>query len=529
METSNDSWIEATCHWLSQSDNSASQSGTTAAQITQAIASAAPSELEPLVDVLVASFDQLSGNSPRLRLVLQALAARLLQTLAEADDEQRESLRDQPLISPSSLTQLNQRLSEVDCQAASHALQMLAAQPDEESIDLLADLLAESPPEDWKQVALGLSPLWNADPVHLAFFYERLDSRHLHPSTLSILLDLAGHAVRKGKLAEHPWQGRQLELANLLGSVCERLQTLEREPAKFGSDVAEVQRVLNDSVSLTISLCDTLGLLGSRQEAAPALLRAMQLSHRRIQAEAAGALVRLGVAEGQQRLVELARDPVARLRAVTYAEELGCVEEIDEELRLPGALAEAEMVSWLASSEQFGIAPQRVELLDTRCQYWPGYEEPQNCYLFRYEYDLPAGQVSNIGIAGPVTHAFTTDLSPLPLDDVYAIFAGWQADHEDIFELPLTQLNVAQRREADRLLESLAAQDLRVDEAVALTFFLGEVAVLAIVDSEHGRGCAITDGFETLHFAIGRGSTALTPAVVLALYRGRKLLRTFNP
>lgn len=529
METSDETWIETACQWLQASESEHAHDRATTEHVTQAIAAAEPPQLAHLVDLLVSRIDLGSIHPSRLRLLMQVLAARLLQCLSTADGEQREGLLDQPLVSPSALTELYQRLSELDGPAAAHALQMLAAQPDEESIDLLAGLLAESPPEDWKQVALGLSPLWNADSERLAFFFERLDSDHLHPATLSILIDLAGYATRKGKLAEHPWTGRQTKLASLLSSVCQRLYSLEREPAKFGSDVAEVQRVLGDSVSLTISLCDALGLVGSEHESSPALRQAMQLSHRRIQGEAAGALARLGVEEGRQRLLELARDPVARLRAVSYAEELGCAELIDEDLRLPAALAEAELVSWLASAEQYGIAPQHVELIDTRTQFWPGYEEPRDCYLFRYEYELPAGMVSNIGIAGPATHAFTVDLSSLPLDDVYAIFAGWQAEHEDIFELPMTGLNVAQRREADRLIESLDAQQLRVEEPVALTFFLGEVALLAIVESDRGRGCAITDGFETLHFAINSSPASLTPASVLSLYRGRKLLRTFNP
>ena len=534
METSNESWIETACQWLQLPESEIASGRATAepisqAIVSQAISSAEPQEVAQLVDVLIASFDQLTVVTSRLRLVMQMLAARVLLSLSEADDEEQESLRDQPLVSPSALTELYQRLSEVDGQAAAHALQMLAAQPDEESIDLLAGLLDESPPEDWKQVALGLSPLWNADSEKLAFFFERLDSDHLHPSTLSILIDLAGHATRSGKLAEHPWHGCQADLASLLSNVCQRLYALEREPAKFGSDVSEVQRVLNDSVSLTISLCDALGLVGNELESSPALRQAMQLSHRRIQAEAAGALARIGADEGRRRLVELAGDPVARLRAVSYAEELGCAELIDEDLRLPAALAEAELVSWLASAEQYGFAPQHVELIDTRTQFWPSYEAPRDCYLFRYEYELPTGPVSNIGIAGPATHAFTVDLSHLPLDDVYAIFAGWQVEHEDIFEIPMTGLNVAQRREADRLIESLAALQLQVEEPVALAFFLGEVALLAIVESDRGRRCAVTDGFETLHLAINSSPTSLTPAIVLALYRGRKLLRTFNP
>ncbi len=529
METSNPSWIDTVSQWLQLPESESQAAGRTAAHVSQAIASAEPYELTHMVDALIAHFDALSNHASRLRWVMQILAARLLQCLSDASEDERDGLRDQPLVSPSALAALYRRLGDMDGQAAAHALQMLAAQCDEESIDLLAGLLTENPPEDWQQVALGLSPLWNADAESLAFFYERLDCRSLHSATLSILIDLAGYAKRKGKIAEHPWQGHHQELARLLSGVCQRLHTLEREPAKFGSDVAEVQRVLNDSVSLTISLCDALGLVGNPQESSAALQHAMQLSHRRIQAEAAGALARLGDAKGCQRLVELARDPVARLRAINYAEELGCVELIDEELRLPVALAEAELVSWLASAEQYGIAPQHVELIDTRTQYWPGYEEPRDCYLFRYEYELPSGTASNIGIAGPATHAFTADLTSLPLDDVYAIFAGWQAEHEDIFEIPMAQLNVAQRREADRLVECLGARQLQVSEAVALTFFFGEVALLAIVEGDHGRGCAVTDGWETLNFAIHSSPTSLTPSIVLSLYRGRKLLRTFNP
>ena len=463
---------------------------------------------------LVTRFDELSSHPPRLRATMQALAARLLKYLSEtigatADDQaatvdnaELDALREQPSVNPATLTDLYQRLTEVDQVAAAHALQMLAAQPDEESIDLLADLLSHSPPEDWKQVALALSPMWRADSETLALFYDRLDTRSLHPSTLAILIDLAGFSLRKGKLTEHPWQLRQAELVSLLGSV-----------------------------SLTISLCDALGLIGNPQNASPVLLQAMQLSHRRIQTEAAAALVRLGIPEGRERLIALASDPAARLRAVSYAEELDCADGIDANLREPLALAEAELTSWLTSPEQFGIPPQRLELIDTRTLYWPGYEEPQACYIFRYEYVLPSGQVANLGIAGPATHAFTADLTRLPVDDVYASFAGWQVEHEDIFEIPMTQLNVAQRSEADRLIGCLLDQQLQVTEPVALTFFLGEVALIAEVEGEGERsnGYAMTDGIETLHMRSQGSPTDLTPAMIVALYRGRKLLRTFNP
>ncbi len=526
METSNYSFIEATCQWLRLAN-----SEPTAEAVNAAIASTKSDDLDALVDVLTDNFDGLSGSPQRFRMLMQAIAARVIQLVqAPGEDEDRQGYL---VVTPTTVARLADRLGELDANAAAHALQILAAQGDEESINLLAEMLADSPPQEWKNVAIALSPLWHADAEQLSLFFDRLYEGGLQPSTLTVLLDLAAYSMRAGKLSLHPWQERHSELNSLLASVVARLSVMEREPAKFGSDVAEVQRVLNDSVSLTVSLCDALGLIGN-PECEASLLQAMDLSHRRIQAEAAGALVRIGNDKGKKRLVELASDPVARLRAVSYADEFGLAEEIDESLRLPVALAESELAAWLASPDHFGFPPQSLELIDSRTQYWPSYDEPQNCFLFRYTYDFPdnqtlGGQLRNVGIAGPATHAFNADLSQLPTEDIYAAFAGWQAEHEDIFEVPMALLNSAQRREADRLIETLAMQELEVSEAIALTFFLGEVAILANVERAGKPHCAITDGLELICLPTKATPTALTPEILLAIYRGRKLLRTFNP
>ena len=115
----------------------------------------------------------------------------------------------------------------------------------------------------------------------------------------------------------------------------------------------------------------------------------------------------------------------------------------------------------------------------------------------------------------------------------------------------MSQLNLAQRREADKLSEVLEHQQLRVVEPLALTFLLGELALLAQVErlgptpsqvepaSESSErvplnkagvfGCAISDGSETLFYPKKTSPNPLTPDIVLFLYRGRKLLRSFNP
>jgi hypothetical protein len=253
------------------------------------------------------------------------------------------------------------------------------------------------------------------------------------------------------------------------------------------------------------------------------------LSHRRVQTEAAGALARLGHARGRERLVELAGDPMARLRAIAYAEELGFDQQIPPNLRSPQALAEAEAVVWLADRERFGMPPTTLELVDERTQFWPSYEEPQNCFLWRFSYHFAAGELSNYVLSGPMVFAFQADLKALEVDDVYAIFAGWQAEHEEIYEVPSSHFNASQRAESDRLLHVLEDGGIEELRPVALTFFFGERAVLATGQQHAANVCAISDGLETIIQPIDQRPTSLTPDLVLALYRGRKLLRTFNP
>ncbi len=566
MEPNSDSWIQSICHWLR---------GTTGESRTEAIdgaiAAASGEQLANLLEVVSANFDSLSDNPRRLRVLMQLLASRfhgasLTKTWSNPSDRSQArgvsaldvgSDSEGATIEPATLATLYELIGELDGAAAAHTLQILAAQRDDESIELLTQIVREGPPQNWKHVAVALSPLWNYDSERLELFFDllfaRADEGYLQPSTLSVLLDLAGYSYRAGKLSNHPWHEQDQGLVALLSSVVNRLRSLEREPAKFGADVQEVQGVLADGVALTVSLCDALGLVGE-QSAEASLLQAFELSHRRIHTEAAAALARLGCETGKQRLIELASDPVARLRAVNYADELGFADQIEQSLRLPFALAESELVAWLASAEQFGFPPSHIELLEVRTLFWPSYDEPRDCYLFRYEYQFPSSRpaaeqssitdlsaselpmpefsvkrLSNIGIAGPLTHAFQADLASLPTDDVYAAFAGWQAEHEDIYEIPMQLLNPAQRNQADRLLAHLENHELEIVEALGLTFFLGEVAVLAIVKRGDKRASAITDGLELFHQPLIDSPTSLTPDILLAIYRGRKLLRTFNP
>ncbi len=518
MSRTEDIWIEQAVSWLVSADGDALPTS-----VRDGLSSALPEEVCSFTSVLAAHADQLGRYPQRARLLMQLLAAKFT---ADSTGTNREESAAAAL-DIDNLFEIFQSLYASAPEAAAHVLQCLAASHDVDAAAKLGEIMSESPPEDWKHVGLALSPLWSAPPEVLEAFFDIPRHANVHPATLAILLDLANHAVRNHRLEEHPWASRSHELSQLLASVSNRLRQLEKEPQKFGNSVEEVQRAMGESLTLTVSLCDALGMLGN-SEAIPSLGEAMKLSHRRIQCESACALARLGDEVGRQRLIELAKDRVARLRAVRYAEELGWGDEIAPELQSPQALAESELAAWLASPDQFGFPPNEMELLDARTQYWPSYEDPRDCFLFRFSYQLPAGQVSNVGIAGPCTCAFSSDLANLPMDDIYAVFAGWQAEHEEIFEVPITQLNTAQRKVADTLLAYLEESGLAIDQPIALTFFFGEVSLLALVEQDGRKLAAVTDGQESVCLPTSQRSTSLSPELVLCMFRGRKLLRTFN-
>jgi hypothetical protein len=563
MENAHDSWPAAALVWLA-----APSQDRFPAALSDAIANAHSVEIEDFLGLLLANLDQLplrpaaAFDSPseeyaleeeetsepaaasqrsrradepvttergqagsrvleRLRVLLQLAAARGLRLRLESEGELA------PAIDPDLVADLATQLVDDSPLAAAHCLQILAAQGDHQSLSVLCGLIQRQILDDEQSVAVALSPLFQWPPPGLASVFEMVGEDIWRWQLLGPMLDLAGHSLRKGKLRTHPLADQRARLRELLGSTAERLARLEENPQQFGDDVATIQRVLNNAVALTVSLCDALGLIGDA-EAEGKLARAMALSHRRVQTEAAGALARLGKPEGKRRLLELAQDPAARLRALAYADELGLDDPQLNDLRTPLATAEAEVVAWLADRERFGVPPAELELIDQRTQYWPSYEEPQNCSLWRFTYHFAKGDLSNIVIAGPLVTAFQADLRSLEIDDMYALFAGWQAEHEEIYEVPSVQCNAAQRAETERLLRDLAGQGIENLQPLALTFFFGERAVLATGWRAGQKVCAVSDGSESLVQPIDDRPTSLTPDLVLAIYRGNKLLRTFN-
>jgi hypothetical protein len=412
-------------------------------------------------------------------------------------------------------------------------LAWLAASRGQESLALLGRLLTDDPPREDQDVVQALAPLFQHRRGEAAALFPGLLGALAHPALAAPVLDLANFLTREGLVPRHPAADQSRQLTDLLGNLVQSLQMLEERPQAQGGSPQEISRQVAQGVALAVSLCDALALIGERQ-AIGKLRQTLALRHRRVRTEAAAALARLGEAEGQAELIQLAAQPVARLRVLAYAKELGILDQIEPEFQTPLARAEAELCVWLAEPTQYGVPPAACELYDQRRCRWPGYSEPVDCFLFRFLYVVTvAGEgersFSNIGIAGPATHAVVADLSDLPPDDIYALFAGWQAQHEEIREFEVSRLSKSEQLEVERLKRRLHDEGFSRIEPQRMGYFFGEKALVALAHRQGVPGVAVADFQQCSFFPSRHSRRPLGPDEAYNIYKGRKLLATFNP
>lgn len=454
-----------------------------------------------------------------LRAVLDKLVVQRRKGAGASSDELRAALTSlYPHLGPPS-------------RARAKILAWLAVGGSQAELRAFADMLVDDPPLEEEDVLQALTPLFQNPRLPAGALFPRLLAALAHPLLAAGVLDLANFVARQHLLEEHPAAPIRGQLIELLGQLVGTLGKLTEQAPAEEQSMAEVGRQVAQSVSLAVSLCDALALIGDTA-AVGKLHQAMDLGHRRLRTEAAAALARLGEAHGKEELVKLAAEPVARLRVLAYAKELGLTDKIAPELRTPQARAEAELTVWLAEPTQFGLPPTSCELFDQRQQFWPGYPQPVECFLFRFTYQLTVEgaerSYSNIGIAGPLAHAFTADLADLSPDDIYAAFAGWQAQHEDIRDYDVARLSQSEQMEVVRLERRLHDAGYREIEALQMGYFFGEKALVAKAVRESVPGIAVADFSDISFFPIRNVRKALGPREAYSIYKGRKLLKTFN-
>jgi hypothetical protein len=406
-------------------------------------------------------------------------------------------------------------------------LQWLACARTAAALAAFADFTVVDPPAKATGVAIAFGPLFqhrDYDPTPL---FPRLFDALPRISVAPAVLDLANFVTREGLLPRHPGAARVSQLAELLSGLVGRLARLETSPPADASAAKTIGAQINAGVALAVSLCDALAQIGDTAVVGK-LYQASELSHRRVRTEAAAALACLGEEAGREMLVQLAAEPVARLRVLAYAEELGLLDRVDARYQTAPARAEAELALWLSQPQQMSFPPTVCELIDSRTQYWPGYEEPVECFLFRFTYVIGDGQFSNIGIVGPLTHAFGADFSGLPVADIYAGFAGWQAEHPEIYELEVTSLNEAQHVEVARLQRRLHDEGFGTIQPLRLVSFFGERVPVARATWEGQPGAAVVDREQTYWLPRTDDRRAPGPDEAYCIYKGRRLLRAFN-
>ncbi|MEO1615813.1 MAG: HEAT repeat domain-containing protein [Planctomycetota bacterium] len=406
-------------------------------------------------------------------------------------------------------------------------LHLLAIARTPETLSALVARLSVKPPTQWMQGAQILSPLMQHDDWSVETVFPAMLECLSEPSLAASILDLANFLVRSNRLEDHPAADRVETLNMLLGGLALRLGSFEENPRSFGDDLQTVQERLSESVALAVSLCDALAIIGDPSSIGK-LNQTLELKHRRVQCEAAGALAKFDDEAGKKRLIELAEQPAARLRAIHYADELGLGDQIDDELRSDRKTAEAEMALWLSQPHQAGLPPTHVEVLETRRLLWPSFDNPIDVTLVRFEYNSGDRLYSNVGLTGPTTFAMGCDLADLPVDDIFAIYAGWHAEHPDIFAVPRDAMNEAQLRVMETYgqhLQHMGYDDIKPE---LLGLFLDERAGVFSATREETQCIVVTDGLETMDQATASRTRAMQPEDAFNLFKGRKMLRTFN-
>jgi hypothetical protein len=369
-------------------------------------------------------------------------------------------------------------------------------------------------------------------PWPASTFFDLLGNSLLEPAQTVALIEVANQQARVNTSTHHPLAPHRETLRRLLGQVVGKLGVMEQDPGHYGQSIEEIQAMLEESVALVVALCDLVALMRD-EEAVGKLRQAMALGHRRIQVEAASALSRLGQAEGTSHLVSMAKEPSERMRVIAYATRDGGLEAIDPEYRTPEAQAESMMALWLAARPNLGMPPNHLEAIFSDRLFWPGYQEPQRCFLVYFRHAIPGGLIQNVGIVGPAVHCLPNSLIGLDAVDQLAAYAGWHVSHPEIWDRPWSEASSDMRTEFQLLLDQLENTQHDRIEPQRIGSLLGTLSLSALWSKDNRQGIVATDGevlwSVPLQSAPEDRTQPIDPQTALWILRGRTLLGQFNP
>ena len=207
------------------------------------------------------------------------------------------------------------------------------------------------------------------------------------------------------------------------------------------------------------------------------------------------------------------------------AEAVGILDQIDPKYQSETAIAEAEVALMLAQPAYFGLPPSQIEHWDSRTQHWPGYDQPVRCHLVRYRY---GDSYENVAITGPLTHTLRADLNDLAPGEIYAIYAGWVAEHESMQELEPSQWTDQHQAIAQQLMAQLRGHHFDALQGALLGLLDGTWILVARATRDGLSGLVVYDGNRPRWYADRQQRFPLGPHEVYWIYKGQYLLQLFN-
>lgn len=531
-------WIAGTLHWLLEQHDPMETRGQAAERQSRASQLRPPSgedwpigllqQLPATIDASVEEHRNLEQFEPRLQTLMRNLSFWLQQWVAAKSRQDFAAAHDGSRLIGRLLNNVYEALHRNRLSTGMReTLVTLLSLPAGEVIVRWRHMVTANPPLRAEAAVASAAMLLQRRDLEGDQLFPELIACLWQPSMTTAVVQLANHCHRQSPDEPHALDDELPRLQELLAAVIERLERFEHSLENASLDSSGVASI-HEAIDLCVALCDAVALC-EYPPAQSSLERAAKLRHRRIVCEATYALAKQGDAAATQLLIGLAAEPVIRLRVLQYAEELGLGDRIAEQWLTPAAVAQSHVALYLASPEVFGVAPTNIELIDDETLAWPGYEAPQTCYLFRYTYAAGDRSHSNIAIAGPLVRTTVGDLAELPVEDIYSLYAGWQAEHPEIREFPLSELLETDLASVDQLTSD--AETDGFDDVVPqrLGRFFGTDVLLASASRDDVAGVLIADGNESLFYPHTGRPRPLSLEEAYCVYKGRRLLRTFNP
>lgn len=389
------------------------------------------------------------------------------------------------------------------------------------------DLICNDPPQSAERIDLAFAPVVGDDLIGAKEISHLIEHGTANLAVAAPIYELANREYREKRIDEHPAKNRLVPICELTGSLIARLGMIEEGSLPANSTPESVAQIVQESVALAIALIDTMALLDFE----PGIVKmnqAVELKHRRIQVEAAAGMARLDDEAGKQRLVELAQHPVIRPRVIAYAKEVGIENQISLEHRGAIAQAESELAIWLSLPDQMGLAPSSIRLVEQRELFWPSYDDPVPCYLFEFEYGSDENAFRNIGINGPLTHAFSNDIRHLDRSDQFSAFAGWQTLSNEIYLIPVDRAKEVIPKELGHLNRLLEEHPFKKTGINTLASFFEKHVLIADGTLNGEEGTMIVEDSDCSWFSQGNARLPIDWHLAFDIWKGRKLLSNFN-